>query len=305
MNLIGKYQNGNYTVRIFDDGTKIRENDLDYLRPDFPESMDIKITNHCDRNCPFCHEASTLNGKHGDILNLPFINTLHPYTELAIGGGNPLSHPDLVPFLRKLKERKLIPSMTVNQVHFLQNLALLKQLTDEKLIYGLGVSYTPELVSGGKLHLNCALRRFPNAVVHVINGVISVEELKTLAGYGLKLLILGYKDFRKGADNLSANHEKIQVRQKELYDMLPEIINKEWFKVVSFDNLAIRQLDVKRLMSEEAWKQFYMGDDGGFTMYIDAVNEEYAVSSVSNERYKLKDDIQEMFETIRKHTCER
>ena len=300
MNLIGEYQNGDYTVRIFDDGTKIRENDLDYLRPDFPESMDIKITNHCDRNCPFCHEASTLNGKHGDILNLPFINTLHPYTELAIGGGNPLSHPDLVPFLRKLKERKLIPSMTVNQVHFLQNLALLKQLTDEKLIYGLGVSYTPELVSGGKLHLNCALRRFPNAVVHVINGVISVEELKTLAGYGLKLLILGYKDFRKGADNLSANHEKIQVRQKELYDMLPEIINKEWFKVVSFDNLAIRQLDVKRLMSEEAWRQFYMGDDGGFTMYIDAVNEEYAVSSVSTERYKLRNDIQEMFETIRK-----
>ena len=300
MNLIGKYQNGNYTVKIFDDGTKIRENDLDYLRPDFPESMDIKITNRCDRNCPFCHEASTLNGKHGDILNLPFIDTLHPYTELAIGGGNPLSHPDLIPFLRKLKERKLIPSMTVNQVHFLQNLALLKQLTDEKLIYGLGVSYTPELVSGGKLHLNCALRRFPNAVVHVINGVISVEELKTLAGYGLKLLILGYKDFRKGADNLSANHEKIQVRQKELYDMLPEIINKEWFKVVSFDNLAIRQLDVKRLMSEEAWQQFYMGDDGGFTMYIDAVNEEYALSSVSTERYKLKNDIREMFKTIRR-----
>lgn len=300
MNLIGEYQNGDYTVRIFDNGTKIRENDLDYLRPDFPESMDIKITNCCDRNCPFCHEASTLNGKHGDILNLHFIDTLHPYTELAIGGGNPLSHPDLIPFLRKLKERKLIPSMTVNQVHFLQNLALLKQLTDEKLIYGLGVSYTPELVSGGKLHLNCALRRFPNAVIHVINGVISVEELKTLAGYGLKLLILGYKDFRKGADNLSANHEKIQVRQKELYDMIPEIIDETWFKVVSFDNLAIRQLDVKRLMPEEAWKQFYMGDDGGFTMYIDAVNEEYAVSSVSTERYKLKDDIREMFKTIRK-----
>lgn len=300
MNLIGKYQNGNYTVKIFDDGTKIRENDLDYLRPDFPESMDIKITNRCDRNCPFCHEASTLNGKHGDILNLPFIDTLHPYTELAIGGGNPLSHPDLIPFLRKLKERKLIPSMTVNQVHFLKNLTLLKQLTDEKLIYGLGVSYTPELALGGKLHLNCTLRRFPNAVIHVINGVISVEELKMLAGYGLKLLILGYKDFRRGSTNLSANYEEIQARQRELYDMLPEIIKEKWFKVVSFDNLAIRQLDVKRLMSEEAWQQFYMGDDGGFTMYIDAVNEEYALSSVSTERYKLKNDIREMFKTIRR-----
>ena len=44
MNLIGEYQNGDYTVRIFDNGTKIRENDLDYLRPDFYASMDIIIT---------------------------------------------------------------------------------------------------------------------------------------------------------------------------------------------------------------------------------------------------------------------
>lgn len=300
MSLIGKYQNGNYTVQIFDDGTKIRENDLDFFEPEFPESMDIKITNSCDRNCPFCHEASTPHGKHGDILNLPFIDTLHPFTELAIGGGNPLSHPDLIPFLEKLKERNLIPSMTVNQVHFLQNLTLLKQLTDEKLIYGLGVSYTPDLILGGNNSLKDALRQFPNAVIHVINGIISVDELKSRAGCGFKLLILGYKDFRRGSTNLSANYEGIQTRQRELYDMLPKIIEEKWFKVVSFDNLTIQQLDVKRLMTEEAWQRFYMGDDGGFTMYIDAVNEEYAVSSVSTERYKLKNNIREMFETIRK-----
>ena len=100
MKLLGTYQNGNYTVKIYDNGTKIRENDLDFFEPDTVESMDIKITNSCDKMCPFCHEASTPDGKHGDILNLPFLDTLHPYTELAIGGGNPLSHPDLIPFLR-------------------------------------------------------------------------------------------------------------------------------------------------------------------------------------------------------------
>lgn len=42
MNLIGQYKNGNYTVSIYDDGTKIRENDLDFFEPAFPESMDIK-----------------------------------------------------------------------------------------------------------------------------------------------------------------------------------------------------------------------------------------------------------------------
>ena len=39
-----RYQNGNYTVTIdTQNGTKIRENDLDFFRADFPESMDIKI----------------------------------------------------------------------------------------------------------------------------------------------------------------------------------------------------------------------------------------------------------------------
>jgi len=31
MNLLGEYQNGNYTVSIFDDGTKVRKNELDFL----------------------------------------------------------------------------------------------------------------------------------------------------------------------------------------------------------------------------------------------------------------------------------
>ena len=31
MALIGRYRNGNYDVLIFEDGTKVRKNDLDFL----------------------------------------------------------------------------------------------------------------------------------------------------------------------------------------------------------------------------------------------------------------------------------
>ena len=136
-----RYKNGNYNVMIdLKTGTKIHENDLDFFRADFPESMDIKICNKCDMGCPMCHENSTSDGECGDIMGAKFIETLHPYTELAIGGGNPLEHPDLIPFLQKCKDLKLIPSMTVNQTHFMKSAAVLKKLRDEKLIYGLGVS---------------------------------------------------------------------------------------------------------------------------------------------------------------------
>ena len=43
MNIIGRYQNGNYTVTILSDGTKIRENDLDNLTPAFAENCDVKL----------------------------------------------------------------------------------------------------------------------------------------------------------------------------------------------------------------------------------------------------------------------
>lgn len=290
-----RYQNGNYTVTMdTKTGTKIRENDLDFFKADFPESMDIKITNRCDMGCPQCHENSTKDGLHGDIMSEGFIDKLLPYTELAIGGGNPLEHPDLVPFLEKCKKLKLIPSMTVNQFHFMKNKDFLKHLVEQRLIYGLGISLahiTDEFIE--------AVKEFPNAVIHVINGIVHPIQLEALANNGFKILILGYKEFRRGEIMYQHQSAAIEQLKQMLYDRLSQIIRDGWFEVVSFDNLAIKQLDAHRLMSNEDWEQFYMGDDGSATMYVDMVNREFAKSSTSTERYPIEDDIVTMFEKIR------
>jgi len=113
MKTLGVYKNGNYNVRLLADGTKIRETNEDEFIPAFAENCDCKITDKCDGGCPFCYEGCTPNGKHGDILNYKFLDTLHPYTELAING-NDMSHPDLIPLLEKLKEKKVVANMTVS-----------------------------------------------------------------------------------------------------------------------------------------------------------------------------------------------
>lgn len=290
MSLLGEYKNGNCLISIFDDGTKIRETGENAFIPSFPESMDLKITNYCDMCCPYCHENSTVGGKHGDILKVEFINTLHPFTEVAIGGGNPLSHPDLIKFLELLRTKQIIANITVNQTHFLDNKTMLKELTEDFLIYGLGVSMTnptDELVD--------ALKDFPNAVLHVINGVTYPIQLEKLYNKNLKLLILGYKQLRRG-DSYYSN--EVEVKKRLLYDELPCLLSK--FKVVSFDNLAVEQLTVKRLLSDGQWKAFYMGDDGSFTMYIDLVEGVFSESSTSNTRQPLHNDIESMFNFIRK-----
>lgn len=293
MGLLGRYKNGNFVTTILSDGTKVRETKDDEFIPSFAENMDVKICNYCDRGCKFCHEGSSVNGKHGDILNEKFIDTLHPYQEVAIGGGDATSHPDLIPFLQKLKERKVIANMTVNQIHFEKKQELIKKLVDEKLIYGLGVS----LVNPTK-HFIELIKQYPNAVIHVINGVLKPLDVKALENNNLKMLILGYKHLRRGNEYFEEEQNDIETKQQWLYENLEDIIQK--FQVVSFDNLAIEQLDVKRLLTQEEWDEFYMGDDGKVTYYVDMVERKFAQSSTApfDKRYDLLDSVDDMFKVI-------
>lgn len=294
MNLIGFYKNGNFTTKIFSDGTKVRETEDNVFIPAFAENMDIKITNCCDMRCKFCHEGSTVDGKHGDILNAKFVDTLHPYQEVALGGGDVTSHPDLIPFLHKLKERKVIANITVNQKHFEEKQDLIRRLVDEKLVYGIGVSLVNPTDSFISL-----VKKYPNAVIHVINGILTESDVEKLADNNLKMLILGYKQLRRGNEYFSSNSLFIQMNQDWLVKSLPNIVER--FNTVSFDNLAIEQLDVHRLLTKEEWDEFYMGDESEFTYFIDMVEKKFAKNSTApfDKRYDLLNSVDEMFEKIR------
>lgn len=294
-NIIGCYTNGNMHTMIFTDGTKIRcikDSEEEFI-PAFAENMDVKITDYCDMGCAFCHEGSTTCGKHADILNEAFIDTLHPYQELAIGGGDVTSHPDLIPFLQKLKEKKVIANITVNQIHFERKQKLIRKLVDEQLVYGIGVSLvnpTDEFIG--------LIKQYPNAVIHTINGIITKENLEKLADNDLKVLFLGYKQLRRGEEYINKKTAEISKSQKWLFENIINFIPR--FKTVSFDNLAIEQLAIKRHLSKKNWEEFYMGDDGTQTFYIDMVNRKFAKSSTAplDKRYALMDSVDDMFQII-------
>ncbi len=289
--LLASYQNGNYLVKIYEDGTKIRITKEDKFIAFFPESIDIKITNNCDVNCKMCHELSNVNGKHAN-LNHPVINSLKEGMELAIGGGNPLTHPELINFLKRLKKKKIIANLTVNQKHFNLNKELLISLIKEKLIYGLGISINDEY---DLEKIIIFAKEYPNVVIHVIAGIIDEKILMKLFDKDLKLLILGYKKIGRGKIYFSnAILENINYLKDNIINI------SKHFKIISFDNLAIEQLEMKSKISKEEYDKYYMGDDGDFTMYIDLVKEEYALSSTSLERYKLKDNIIDIFDHIKK-----
>jgi hypothetical protein len=275
MTIINTYKNGNTSVTLFNDGTKVREYEG---IPDIvhPESIDVKITNYCDLGCAYCHESSTTEGKHADLDKLlEVLSDLPSGVELAIGGGNPLSHPGLVEFLTKLKERGIYANLTVNQGHLKPYQDLIKYLIKDDLVKGLGISIT----SNNFKYVEPLLKLTDNIVYHLIAGVNEVEAMDKLISMGkCKVLVLGYKTFGFG---VKYHNPKVEQNIRRWYMYLPKYFGKS---IISFDNLAIEQLNVRRLFTDKGWDKFYMGDDFTFTMYIDAVKQHYAPTSRNSYR---------------------
>ena len=291
MKLLNKYLNGNVTVTLFDNGTKIQEwDDNEGAHPDYPNSMDIKITDYCDAGCKWCHEKSTIKGKHADLeYLLEIIQDLPKGTELAIGGGNPLSHPGLVPFLISCKSLGLIPNLTVNYFHIIAQYPLINKLIDNKLIYGLGLSI-PDDFNESIINL---INKKDNLVYHVIAGVNDLSILNKIKESPVqKCLILGYKDYGRGQQYRS---QEVTNNLQNWTDNLGQYIKKIH---LSFDNLALKQLNIKQYLTDEEWSRFYCGTDGAFTMYIDAIEQKYAMSSTNPNKYDLVGNIKDIFANI-------
>lgn len=291
--LLGKYKNGNVDVSIWTDGTKERITYEDDFRPDFPETMDVNISQYCDHGCSFCYSNCSKGGKHADFSQYEkLLDSVHPYTELAINL-NSQWNPGLLQFLRKMRNKKVIVNATIRQEDFMDNSVVLLGLTEDKLLWGIGVSLeqpTEEFIE--------RLKEFPNSIVHVINGIVSPDDIKTLSDHDIKMLILGYKQVGRGVDWYSKEGEEIKRKQQWLYDNLDEI--SKHFSIISFDNLAVEQLDPKRLISEEQYAERYLGDDGSMSFYINLVDGYFAKNSLSSIHYPIGElDVDECFDIIK------
>lgn len=310
---LNTYTNGNHKVTIYSDGTKIKETidpKADHFTYDFPENFDIKVTDQCDGGCKYCHENSTPNGKHGDLRVLePMIATLHAGTESSIGGGNALAHPDLIWFLERLKEQGVIANITINQRHLKPYKDLICRIVGEGLVHGIGISLTD---SSNKEDFAFIDTLGNNVVIHTISGILSEKDVPALVGR--KILVLGYKDLRRGHAMLEHHGDDIRKNIEWLKSMLATInrSGSNPFRVISFDCLGIEQLDPKRLLgiSDARYIQLFQGSDTDVkdadgnitcaTMYIDVPNMQVARMSTAalDKRYPFtgKENIHDLLQ---------
>lgn len=269
------------------------------FKAEFPNNIDINISNRCKIGCKFCYQGCSLNGKDADIKKFiedknSFLYSLHEGTELAINGNEPF-HPDLELLLDFCMARKILANLTVNELTLILHKEQIEKWLNDGKIKGLGISpkvYEPSTID--------FLSNTPTSVVHTIVGITTPEQYKALYDKGVKVLILGYKDFGRGVEYKQEDIKQIEENKKWLLENIKDFTNH--FKVVSFDNLAIEQLNPKEWLSEKEWDKFYRGDDGSHTLFIDLVNETFAKNSVQpKEKHKnLLNDVKDMLKIIQK-----
>lgn len=278
--LLREYKNGKALITLYQDGTRvIKGSDFD-----FPLNIDIRVSTQCSFGqredgsfvlCHFCHESAQVKGKHCDFSLLKQKLEGLPPIELAIGCNE--FTDELYTFLESVKEH-FVCNLTVNSGHLKRDKNKILSAIDNKLIYGLGVSYR-SLFSLPNWVLD-----YDNTVIHVIAGIDDFDNIKNLTAN--KILVLGCKDF--GFNLGKVNQEQLVVWKRRIYEL--------FHKHLCFDNLALEQLDIKRFFDNETWDIIYQGEE---SFYIDAVNQRISSSSRTNDyidwdKVSLKDYYKEI-----------
>ena len=288
-------KNGNYWVGINEwGGNRMRFNQKpDECIPEYPELIDLKITDKCDHGCLFCYMGSSLKGNHADISFLKRIiynlssdnySNYKRRVEFAIGGGNILLYPNLEELFKYIKERGHIINTTINAKDA-QKICEdddLKKMFNE-YVSGLGISVSSEddLNILAKYDIRQELNNC-KYVLHLIPEMLGVELTRTISERAYKMgyykkLFLGYKTNNRGATKNHVKFTKDDLNKlfEDLYSVGVDTTfantYKDWLK----DNFETDMMIT--------W------NEGEYSMYIDGVEEKAYKSSYQLDKpYSLK-----------------
>lgn len=283
------YTNGNAAITLDSDGTRTIEFENE-LKLDYPLNIDVRVQSICPLGynpstgkavCDFCHESARTDGSECDYDKLlSKLQGLPKGIEIAIGCN--VFTDKFRYFLSECKKMGYVCNVTVNQLSINKHEIELTKAINDGLIKGLGISYR-----SSKFNIPQFFKDYSNSVVHVIAGIDDIHEIMKLDVK--KILVLGEKDFGFNSgrvDLTSQKHKEWFWYIRKLFDI---------FDIVSFDNLALDQLKVKRFLPDDVYDTFYQGEH---SFYINAVNETFARSSRSNDIVSWDMSIPEYFKTI-------
>ena len=322
-NITDKIKNGNYYVlygEMFSRKEKMRlqVDSIPDLIPEYPELVDIKITNACEHNCPFCYMASTPNGKHAEEKNIyDILSMFKNKTEFAIGGGNVLLHPNFDKIVRNIHRRNHIANITIryDDVLTINSNENIKNAIN-KYVSGIGISVQKASdVDVAQDFINEMLDLGKHISLHMIPEIIGVDEscaildklsdinterhkkrdyISCVEQNNCKVLFLGLKQSGRAKaikHNLMTSNDLNTLQEKANYTFNVD---------TSFVNTYEMWFNEQHHGGEN---YFLTKHEGEFSMFIDAVKMQGFTSSYKDDGgIAINDDtkLNELFGEIRR-----
>jgi organic radical activating enzyme len=302
-NITDKVKNGNYYVlygNMFSKKEKLRlqVDSIPDMIPEYPELVDMKITNACEHNCPFCYMASTPNGKHADIKDVyHIVSNFEIKTEFALGGGNVLLHPHFKDIVKHIHNNNHIANITIryDDTNTINDDKKLKNAI-KKYVSGIGISV--QKVKDVELAMNFInemLDLGKHVSLHIIPEMIGMKKSVAILNMMKKLnvnrdkncndncdwrtnhckvLYLGLKQAGRGKSIehklLTANDlNTLRNSSQYMFNVDTAFINtySEWFNDNYFDSRDL----------------FLTRHEGEYSMFIDAVKCKAYTSSYKDD----------------------
>lgn len=253
-------------------GLKVRMavDGFDYVKSETPELVDIKITNYCGYGCKNCYQSSTEEGQHAEYPEIvAWLNALAHLKcfEIAIGGGEPATHPQFVNILKKSTDLGITPNFTTFGTDWLMNDDIVQAV--KKNVGGIGVSvYSKQSVQKYWTIKEALKDSHVQVMVQHVAGMFPFKTTYDLVQEVDHILLLGYKSVGFGVNKIPTKFTDDQVKQ--IFALKDKRISVDTAFLDTYGHV-LDEIGISKLLRSSP--------EGKFSCYIDAVENRVGPSS--------------------------
>ncbi len=281
------------------DGTKIRfsfespQTSENPSKSTLPELMDVKITNFCTQNCNFCYQDSSADGKHSEMNPYSLAKMLSEMQifEVALGGGEPLSHPNFIDYLISLRREGIIPNFSTKDISWLMDNRKWPKIIEYIGSFAFSAFSVADVQRLGYLLEYNGIDR-NKASIQIIPAIMDEwnfsSVLREANNRAIRVTLLGFKEKGRGVKT-----KEYQDNENKMFTIMKELSIKGDLPYVSIDTvLASKYEDVLKELNIPSW--LFHTEEGKFSAYFDAVERKFGPSSFCRDEEMV--DIEEYCE---------
>jgi organic radical activating enzyme len=283
------HRNGGHKIRM-----SFEINPKKTKKSGIPELVDLKLTNYCAYGCSFCYQSSTKEGRHADVSDIERIIDILKASgcfELAIGGGEPTTHPHFARILDYAKNAGMTVGFTTRNFDLYNHKHIIRIMeATSSIAFSCHNVQEIQKISEMSVKIQNLTKIWAREKIYIqiipeLYSTKKFEEMLTACSmqYGLKVTLLGYKEFGFGK---SYEPKNLNMTSKWI-DVVKELTKGKNSNIkVGIDSVLVKKWK-KELLEKGCNKLMLVGEEGKFSCYVDAVEKTIAKSSFVDENEPL------------------